>query len=103
MVLGPICTRAELVDAGGEPVTRSALSPVSVEMRYPVARRLVEETEARLDWPEMFRVAPWKYPDAVTLVPDAFVKFRVGKTPYPEAVMFVLDTEPSVVWPPTAR
>lgn len=47
----------------------------------PVVERLVEETLAKDDCPEMFNVAPWRYPDAVRFVPLAFVKLRVGNKP----------------------
>ena len=50
-------------------------------VRYPVARRFVEETEASEDWPEMFKEAPWRKPEAERLVPEALVKFKVGKVP----------------------
>ena len=49
--------------------------------KYPVARIFVEETETREDWPEMLSETPWRYPDAVTLVPDALVKNKLGNRP----------------------
>jgi hypothetical protein len=77
--------------------------PEAEEKRYPVAPRLVEETDASPDWPEMFKEPPWMFEVTVrppveetfaaetlpvasifvedTLVPDAFVKTRVGKKP----------------------
>lgn len=51
-------------------------------VRYPVARKLVDETEAREDWPATASVpADCKYPVAVRFVPEAFVKFKVGNNP----------------------
>ena len=103
MVLGPMTKRAELVEAGGEPERKSALSPVRVDWMYPVAVRFVEETEAREDWPVAFRVAAEIFPDAVMFVPEAFVKRRVGKRPEPDASMFVPEAEARVDWPETFR
>ena len=50
---------------------------------------LVPVAEARVDWPEILRVAAETLPEAVRLVPEAFVKFRVGKVPWPVTEMFV--------------
>lgn len=37
---------------------------------------LVEETEASDDWPEMFKLAPCRKPEAVRLVLEAFVNVK---------------------------
>ena len=66
-----------------------------------MAKRLVEETEARDDWPVILSVAAEILPDAVTFVPEAFVNRRVGKRPYPEASMFVPVAEARVDCPST--
>lgn len=57
MVLGPSWKREELVEEGGTPVRRRAV-PEREDCRYPVAKRLVLDTEARLDWPETFKAPP---------------------------------------------
>ncbi len=45
------------------------------------AVRFVDDTEANELCPEIFNEAPWRYPLAVTLVPDPFVKNKLGKRP----------------------
>ena len=42
--------------------------------KYPEAKRLVLETDARFDCPEMARLAPCKNPDAVRLVEETEAK-----------------------------
>ncbi len=50
IVLRPSWKKAELVEAGGmPPVSKSAVAPERVDWRYPVAPRLVDETDARDD------------------------------------------------------
>jgi hypothetical protein len=41
----------------------------------------VEETEANELCPEIFKLPPWRYPEAVILVPEPLVKKRLGKRP----------------------
>ncbi len=52
-----------------------------VTCKYPEAVRFVDDTEANELCPEIFNEAPWRYPLAVTLVPDPFVKNKLGKRP----------------------
>ena len=49
--------------------------------RLPVPVALVKVKPARALTPEIFKLAPCKYPEAVRLVPEPLVKFRVGNKP----------------------
>ena len=52
----PSWKRAELVEIGGmAPVRRRAVCALRVDWMYPVARKFVEETDARFDWPPTLR------------------------------------------------
>ena len=57
--------------------------------RYPVAKRLVDETDCRLDWPEANKLPVWRYPDAVRFVPEAFV--NDSPVIVPEGVLSSVD------------
>ena len=56
------------------------------------AVRFVEETVAKVDWPEMFRVLPWTF-EAVMFDEETLPRFDWPLTPSePENVAFVEDT-----------
>ncbi len=64
------------------PIVVVARVVVPATRRYPVAPTLVDETEARFDWPETFKVPPdWRLVAAVRFVPEALVKEKVVMVP----------------------
>ena len=79
------------------PVRRRAVWALRVDWMYPVARKLVEETEAREDWPEAERVPNEPPPVAVMFVEETLVEETLF------AARFVDETDWRLDWPPTLR
>ena len=65
---------------GTKPVKASAVRPEPVSPRVvPVAFEKV--SVPMVEAPDTFKLPPWRNPEAVRFVPEALVKFKVGKVP----------------------
>lgn len=82
----PIWIKAEFELMPGEPVSDSAVPPARDTLRF------VEDTEAKLLCPEMFKSPPWRKPDAVRLVEETFEEDTFEKLPETARIYPVRDS-----------